>query len=88
MSDEDKQHSRRSQVEPTTSEVHRHHHHHHHLYVVPGCTGLWQATERNNVGFDEMVELDLEYIQDASVMNDLNIILKTVAIIFKPNGSY
>ncbi|VFI65668.1 hypothetical protein LAP9434_03215 [Lactiplantibacillus plantarum] len=58
------------------------------LYVVPGCTGLWQATERNNVGFDEMVELDLEYIQDASVMNDLNIILKTVAIIFKPNGSY
>lgn len=58
------------------------------LYVVPGCTGLWQTTERNNVGFDEMVELDLEYIQDASVMNDLNIILKTVAIIFKPNGSY
>lgn len=58
------------------------------LYVVPGCTGLWQATERNNIGFDEMVELDLEYIQDASVMNDLNIILKTVAIIFKPNGSY
>lgn len=58
------------------------------LYVVPGCTGLWQATERNNVGFDEMVELDLEYIQDASVMNDLNIILQTVAIIFKPNGSY
>lgn len=58
------------------------------LYVVPGCTGLWQATERNNVGFDEMVELDLEYIQDASVMNDLNIILKTVVIIFKPNGSY
>jgi len=56
--------------------------------TVPGCTGLWQATERNNVGFDEMVELDLEYIQDASVMNDLNIILKTVAIIFKPNGSY
>lgn len=56
--------------------------------VVPGCTGLWQATERNNVGFDEMVELDLEYIQDASVMKGLNIILKTVAIIFKPNGSY
>ncbi len=35
-----------------------------------------------------MVELDLEYIQDASVMNDLNIILKTVTIIFKSNGLY
>ncbi len=32
MSDEDKQYSRRSQVEPTTSEVHRHHHHHHHRH--------------------------------------------------------
>lgn len=33
------------------------------LWVIPGCTGLWQVTERNNVGFDRMVELDLEYIQ-------------------------
>ena len=33
------------------------------LLVVPGCTGLWQATVRNSVGFSEMVELDLEYIQ-------------------------
>ena len=32
MSDEDKQYSRRSQVEATTSEVHRHHHHHHHRH--------------------------------------------------------
>lgn len=58
------------------------------LLVTPGCTGLWQATERNNVGFDEMVKLDLEYIQRASLDYDLCIILKTIAIIFKPNGSY
>ena len=32
------------------------------LYVSPGCTGLWQATERNEVGFNEMVQLDIEYI--------------------------
>lgn len=58
------------------------------LYVVPGCTGLWQATERNNVSFDEMVELDLEYIRRANFNYDLWIIMKTVMIIFKPNSSY
>lgn len=58
------------------------------LYVKPGCTGLWQATERNNVGFDEMVRLDLRYIQKANFSYDLCIILKTIVIIFRPNGSY
>ena len=58
------------------------------LYVFPGCTGLWQATERNNVGFNEMVKLDLEYIRRASAIYDLSIICKTVFVIFEPNGSY
>lgn len=58
------------------------------LFVIPGCTGLWQATERNEVGFNEMVQLDIQYIQRASFMFDLWIIWKTVEIIIKPNGSY
>lgn len=58
------------------------------LLIVPGCTGLWQATERSNVGFNEMVKLDLTYIQNASIKLDLFIIWKTIVIIFKPNGSY
>ncbi|MCT3211842.1 sugar transferase [Limosilactobacillus reuteri] len=58
------------------------------LFVIPGCTGLWQATERNEVGFNEMVQLDIQYIQRASFMFDLWIIWKTVLIIVKPNGSY
>jgi exopolysaccharide biosynthesis polyprenyl glycosylphosphotransferase len=58
------------------------------LYVTPGCTGLWQATERNEVGFSEMVQLDIQYIQRASFMFDLWIVWKTVEIIIKPNGSY
>ena len=58
------------------------------LYVTPGCTGLWQATERNEVGFNEMVQLDIQYIQRASFMFDLWIIWKTIEIIIKPNGSY
>lgn len=58
------------------------------LYVIPGCTGLWQATERNNVGFNGMVKLDLEYIQRASLIYDFYIIWKTITIIVKPNDSY
>ena len=58
------------------------------LYVIPGCTGLWQATERNEVGFNEMVELDIDYIKRANFWFDLWIIWKTVEIMVKPNGSY
>lgn len=58
------------------------------LYVVPGCTGLWQATERNNVGFNEMVKLDIKYINNSSIRYDFWIIWRTIIIIFKPNGSY
>ena len=58
------------------------------LYVTPGCTGLWQATKRNEVGFNEMVQLDIQYIQRASFIFDLWIIWKTVEVIVKPNGSY
>lgn len=58
------------------------------LYVVPGCTGLWQVTKRNDVGFNGMVKLDLDYIKESSVWLDLKIIFMTIAIIFKPNSSY
>ncbi|WP_414152181.1 sugar transferase [Limosilactobacillus reuteri] len=58
------------------------------LYVVPGCTGLWQATERNGVGFDEMVQLDIKYIRKANFFYDISILWKTILIIIKPNNSY
>ena len=58
------------------------------LAVKPGCTGLWQATVRNSVGFDEMVKLDLTYISKRSVAFDVYILFKTVVIMFKPKGAY
>lgn len=48
------------------------------LLVKPGCTGLWQATFRNEVGFNEMVKLDIEYIKNQSIILDIKIILLTV----------
>ncbi len=58
------------------------------LYVKPGCTGLWQVSGRNHVGFDEMVQLDLKYIESQSIIFDIKVIFKTVLIIVRPNGAY
>lgn len=58
------------------------------LYVRPGCTGLWQVTVRNSVGFHEMVNIDLEYIQKRGFWLDIKIMFKTVKVIFVPNSAY
>ena len=58
------------------------------LLVTPGCTGLWQVSGRNSLGFDEMVELDLEYIKNRTILLDLKIIFKTIKIMLLPNNAY
>lgn len=58
------------------------------LLVKPGCTGLWQVTARSSVGFQEMVNIDLDYIQRRSIWLDLKIVIKTIKIIFIPNEAY
>ncbi|TWD92382.1 exopolysaccharide biosynthesis polyprenyl glycosylphosphotransferase [Neobacillus bataviensis] len=58
------------------------------LLVLPGCTGLWQVSGRNSVGFAEMVELDIHYIQNRSVMTDIMILLKTVLVLFGSKDAY
>ena len=58
------------------------------LIVKPGCTGLWQISGRNSMGFDEMVELDLLYIERRNLIFDIYVIIKTFAIIVMPNDAY
>ncbi|KRL41526.1 sugar transferase [Liquorilactobacillus nagelii] len=58
------------------------------LYVIPGCTGLWQVSGRNDVGFQEMVELDLQYIRKSGILYDLGIMFRTIKIMVFPNGAY
>ncbi|WP_191566666.1 sugar transferase [Metabacillus idriensis] len=58
------------------------------LLVTPGCTGLWQVSARNSVGFDEMVELDLYYIQNQSVMFDIKIIVKTFSVLLGSKNAF
>lgn len=47
------------------------------LSVLPGITGLWQVTKHNTVPFDQMVQIDLDYIQRMSFWLDLKIMLLT-----------
>lgn len=58
------------------------------LLIKPGCTGIWQTSGRNEVGFNEMVKMDIGYIKNLSILNDINIIFKTAWIMIKPNGAY
>lgn len=58
------------------------------LTVMPGCTGLWQVTKRNEADFDEMVWLDIVYINHSGMWEDLKLIIKTVLVMIHPNGAY
>lgn len=56
--------------------------------VPPGVTGLWQTSGRSDLNFEEMVKLDIYYVENWSLILDLKILLKTVAIVLKGRGSY
>lgn len=58
------------------------------LLVTPGCTGLWQVSGRNSLGFKEMVELDVRYISNRNIFFDIKIIFKTVKCMISSDGAY
>ena len=58
------------------------------LLVTPGCTGLWQVSARNSVGFEEMVELDIDYIKTRSVLLDMKLIILTVYVMLRSKDAY
>jgi exopolysaccharide biosynthesis polyprenyl glycosylphosphotransferase len=58
------------------------------LGAVPGMTGYWQISGRSNLSFDEMVRLDLHYIENWSLSFDLKIILRTLGAVLRREGAY
>lgn len=58
------------------------------LHAPPGITGLWQVSGRADIGFDEMVELDLAYVRDASLSTDIGILAKTFSAVVTGRGAY
>lgn len=58
------------------------------FHVRPGITGLWQVSGRNRLHFEEMVRLDIFYIEHWSPWLDLKIMLKTLPVIMAGDNTY
>ncbi len=58
------------------------------LLVRPGLTCIWQISGRADIKWEQWVELDLQYIREMSLFNDLKIIAKTVPVVLKGDGGY
>ena len=58
------------------------HYHKQRLLVKPGLTCIWQVSGRNSIGFDEWMEMDLEYIEKRDLWMDIKLIFKTVGVLF------
>jgi exopolysaccharide biosynthesis polyprenyl glycosylphosphotransferase len=58
------------------------------LMVKPGLTGLWQVNGRADLSWDESVRLDLSYVENWSLVLDLQILWKTTAAVLRGSGAY
>lgn len=57
--------------------------------VLPGITGLWQVSGRSDIDdFEDVLRLDLDYIERWSLWLDFTILLRTVLVIFRKSGAY
>jgi exopolysaccharide biosynthesis polyprenyl glycosylphosphotransferase len=58
------------------------------LTVSPGITGMWQVSGRSDLTFDEMVLLDIYYVENWNLMMDLGILLRSIPAILRARGAY
>ncbi|WP_084369802.1 sugar transferase [Microbispora sp. ATCC PTA-5024] len=58
------------------------------LVVKPGMTGLWQVSGRSDLSWDESVRLDLRYVENWSLMLDLQVLWKTWSAVTRGDGAY
>ena len=74
---------------PTEDEFEQYNsHYRRRISMTPGLTGLWQISGRSDiVDFDEVVKLDLEYIDNWTVWLDIKILFMTVGAVLKGRGS-
>lgn len=75
---------------PTVDEWNNYEHwQHRRIALKPGITGLWQVSGRNKItDFNEVVKLDLQYIDDWRFRHDLQIIFRTVLVVLQRKGAF
>ncbi len=57
------------------------------LKVRPGITGLWQVSGRSKTSFHDWIRLDIEYVQDQSILRDFQILFRTLGVVVRALGS-
>jgi lipopolysaccharide/colanic/teichoic acid biosynthesis glycosyltransferase len=62
-------------------------HHWERLAALPGITGPWQVEGRGRVTFDEMMNMDIEYVRRQSLAQDLGLLARTLPIVFNKKGA-
>ena len=74
---------------PTVDEWEKYEYHHRaRMAAKPGITGLWQVSGRSDITeFEDVVKLDMEYIKNWTIGEDIKIIFQTVAAVIKGSGS-
>jgi exopolysaccharide biosynthesis polyprenyl glycosylphosphotransferase len=70
------------EVEAYASHVHRR------LLVKPGITGLWQVSGRSELSWEESIKLDLDYVENWSILVDLQILVRTIRVVIFGVGAY
>jgi lipopolysaccharide/colanic/teichoic acid biosynthesis glycosyltransferase len=55
--------------------------------VHPGISGLWQVAGRSNLPFEQWMELDLQYINEWSLLLDFKVLLKTIPAVLRGTGA-
>lgn len=73
---------------PLVSEVENYNERHKlRLAVTPGLTCYWQCSGRSNIGFEQWVDMDIDYINKQSFLTDLKILFKTVPAVLSREGA-
>jgi exopolysaccharide biosynthesis polyprenyl glycosylphosphotransferase len=58
------------------------------LVVKPGMSGLWQVSGRSNLSWEDAIRLDLYYVENWSITNDIIILLRTARAVVGADGAY
>jgi lipopolysaccharide/colanic/teichoic acid biosynthesis glycosyltransferase len=58
------------------------------LGVTQGITCYWQVMGRNELSFDEQVDLDIKYIEEQSLLTDIKILFKTIPAVLSAKGAH
>jgi lipopolysaccharide/colanic/teichoic acid biosynthesis glycosyltransferase len=61
---------------------------HRRLLIKPGITGLWQVSGRSDLSWDDAIKLDLYYVENWSMIQDLMILLRTIGAVTNKSGAY